>query len=278
MSKLTKPESSNPILKSARTAYAAPRDLGGEARATMAGVVNKTAILLSLAMLAGALAYAVAPATTSVLIAGCLASAVVGIGVAWLLAKDPSASPTLAPVYALVEGAFLGVFTKALDGVLAVQGATAPGTEALGGASLALPALVITFACTASMLILYRTGLLRPTQTFKAVLSTLTLGVLMAYLANLVLELMFGMHLPFLSIRSAFEGGTPALIGLGLNALILVLASLWLVVDMEQVEELVESGSPAELEWYGAFGLLVTLAWIYYEALKLAFRVALTRD
>ena len=120
--------------------------------------------------------------------------------------------------------------------------------------------------------------MLRPSQTFKAVLGTLTLGIMMAYLANLVLEVLFGMHLPFLSIRSAFEGGTPALIGLGLNVLILVVASLWLVVDLEQVEEIVNSGSPVELEWYGAFALLVTLAWIYFEAVKLALRVAVARE
>ena len=278
---ITKPESSNPILKVARD-HAAPTPgiqvVGGRATATMAGVVNKTAILLSLAMLAGGLAYVVVPATTSVVLLSCLTSAVVGLGIAWLLAKNPSAAEHLAPIYAAVEGAFLGVFTKVLDGVLLSQGATAPGTAAIGGSSLALPPLLITFSCAAAMLLLYRTGLLRPSQTFKAVLGTLTLGIMMAYLANLVLEVLFGMHLPFLSIRSAFEGGTPALIGLGLNVLILVVASLWLVVDLEQVEEIVNSGSPVELEWYGAFALLVTLAWIYFEAVKLALRVAVARE
>jgi len=278
MSKIAKPESSNPILQKAR-AYASPTSryggiFAGGTRATMAGVVNKTAILLAIAMVAGALAYAIVPAGFSAVFWGCLASGVVGLGIAWTLAKNPSASETLAPLYALVEGAFLGVFTKALDGVLVDMGVQAP----MEGASLALPALVISFSCTLAMLLLYRIGLLRPSQTFKSVVSTLTLGVLLAYLANLVLELCFGMHLPYLSIRSAFEGGTSGLIGIGLNFLILILASLWLVIDLEQVEEIVNSESPVELEWYGAFGLLVTLAWIYYEAVKLAFRVALARE
>ena len=64
------------------------------------------------------------------------------------------------------------------------------------------------------------------------------------------------------------------LIGLGLNAFILVIASLMLVIDFERVEQIVDAGAPRSMEWYAAFGLLVTLAWIYYEAVKMVFRLA----
>ena len=81
--------------------------------------------------------------------------------------------------------------------------------------------------------------------------------------------------MPFLSLGSALRGGREALIGLGLNAAILGLASLWLIIDFGKVEEIVRRGSPKDMEWYGAFALLVTLAWVYYEAVKLCFRVAI---
>ena len=81
--------------------------------------------------------------------------------------------------------------------------------------------------------------------------------------------------MPFLSIGSALEGGTAGYIGLGINVLILGVAALWFIVDFRQVEELVASGAPKQMEWYAAFGLIVTLAWVYLEALKLVFRLAL---
>jgi uncharacterized YccA/Bax inhibitor family protein len=85
---------------------------------------------------------------------------------------------------------------------------------------------------------------------------------------------LFGVSLPFISIGSAFEGSTPALIGLGINVLVLGLASLWLVVDFRVIDDAVQAGAPREAEWYLAFGLVVTLVWVYIEALKLAFRLA----
>lgn len=260
-------ESSNPTFGAAER-YAAQADLR-HGRATMQGVANKTAFLVGLTALAGALSYGLLPLAGSVLLISCLASVVIGIGVAFVLAGNPALSRTLAPVYAGVEGVFLGLFTKFLDATLLAQG-IAPA-----GGSLALPALIITLSCVVAMLILYKTGLLRPTERFRAIVSVLTLGVMLAYLANFILVIAFGTSLPYLSLSSAFQGGQAAMIGLGLNAAILVLASLWLVIDFGLVEGIVEGGAPEEMEWFGAFSLLVTLAWIYYEAVKLAFRLAL---
>jgi uncharacterized YccA/Bax inhibitor family protein len=106
------------------------------------------------------------------------------------------------------------------------------------------------------------------------VLSVATLGIMLTYLVSFVMSL-FGASMPFLSIGSAMEGGNAALIGLGINLLVLVVAALWFVVDFRQIEEMVAAGAPKQMEWYGAFGLIVTLAWVYLEALKLAFRLAM---
>jgi len=107
------------------------------------------------------------------------------------------------------------------------------------------------------------------------VIYTATAGVMMIYLISFVLMIFGGPTLPFITLGSAFQGGTPALIGLGLNVAILGLASLWLVIDFKTVEDQVNAGAPKYMEWYCGFALLVTLAWIYYEAVKLAFRVAI---
>ncbi len=105
-------------------------------------------------------------------------------------------------------------------------------------------------------------------------IKVLTLGVMITYGLSWILYL-FGASMPFVSLNSALQGGTPALIGIGLNVLILGIASMWLIIDFKLVEDIAARGEPKVIEWYGAFGLMVTLAWIYFEAVKLVFRLAL---
>jgi uncharacterized YccA/Bax inhibitor family protein len=105
------------------------------------------------------------------------------------------------------------------------------------------------------------------------VLSVVTLGVILSMLVCFVISL-FGISVPFMNLGSAFDGGTSAWIGLGINAAILLLASLWLLVDLAQIDEAVAAGAPKSMEWMLAFGLIVTLAWVYLESLKIAFRIA----
>ena len=80
---------------------------------------------------------------------------------------------------------------------------------------------------------------------------------------------------PKVRYHSAGQGGNAALIGLGINAVVLIVAALWLIVDFRQVQDAVTAGAPASAEWYLTFGLIVTLAWVYLEALKLVFRIAM---
>ncbi len=234
--------------------------------ATLSGVVNKTAILVLIAVAAGAFAYALLPPSTSVLWISSIVAFVLCLGAGFLLAGKPQAAPVVAPVYAVAEGAFLGVLTSALENVLASMGKGLPG-------GLALSAFVITISVTVAMLALYGARIIKPTKTFQAVVGTLVGGIGIAYLAMFVLQL-FGTSLPFLSLGSALQGGTAALIGLGLNAFILIVAALTLVMDFKMIEDRIAANPPKYIEWYCGFALLVTIAWIYYEAVKLAFRVA----
>ena len=81
--------------------------------------------------------------------------------------------------------------------------------------------------------------------------------------------------MPFLSIGSALQGGQAAYIGLGLNVMILGVASLWLIIDFGMIEKQLNDGAPKHMEWFSAFILMVTLVWIYLEAVKLCFRLAI---
>jgi uncharacterized YccA/Bax inhibitor family protein len=170
-------------------------------------------------------------------------------------------------VYALVQGAFLGVLTHMLDGVLESM-----EIVAMGG--LALQAFVITISVLISMLTLYHFKILKPTKKFKAVVGVLTLGIFLTYLISFVMS-MFGAQMPFLSIGSALQGGQAAYIGLGLNVMILGVASLWLIIDFGMIEKQLNDGAPKHMEWFSAFILMVTLVWIYLEAVKLCFRLAI---
>lgn len=137
-----------------------------------------------------------------------------------------------------------------------------------------MQAFIITIGVTLGMLILYRAKIIRPTKMFTAVVSTLVAGVMFTYVISFVVSL-FGMQLPFISIGSALQGGTPAWIGLGLNVFILGIAAMTLILDFKMVEDRVgHGGAPKYMEWFCGFALLITIAWIYYEAVKLAFRIA----
>lgn len=234
--------------------------------ATVQGVVNKTALLVLLAVAAGGAGYALLPTTPSVLWISAIAALVIVIGFFFVLRGNPKLAPVMAPIYAVVEGVFLGSLTALLESMLASMDVAVPG-------GLALQAFIITIAVTVGMLVLYATRIIKPTKKFQAVVGTLVVGIMFAYMAMFVLHL-FGTTLPFLSLGSAFQGGTPALIGMGLNAFILVVAALTLVLDFKLVEDRVAAGSPKYMEWYCGFALLVTIAWIYYESVKMAFRVA----
>ena len=104
-------------------------------------------------------------------------------------------------------------------------------------------------------------------------LSVATLGVIAAALLSFVLSF-FGIDTMLFNLGNAFGGGSAPWIGLGVTGAILILASLWLIVDFRQADELVASNAPKETEWYVAFGLIVTIAWIYFEALKLVYYIA----
>lgn len=237
--------------------------------ATLQGVVNKTAILAGLAIAAGVGGYALVSTYASFMWISWLVSLVVALGIYFVIHGKPQTAVFLGPVYAVVEGAFLGAFTGVAEYMLASR-----GIKVAGG--VALQAFVITGSALAGMLTLYTTGVLRPTETFKRVIYTATAAIFITYLISFVLWLV-GVNLPFMSVFSTGATG-PALIGMGINLFVLAIASLWLIIDFGMIEERLRGEAPKYMEWYCGFALIVTLAWIYYEAVKMVMRIAALVD
>ena len=259
-------ETSNPALKN-REAWQEGLVAGGTETASVQGVVNKTGMLTAIAVAGGMAGISLTNNYPNLAWPLGIIGFIATIVVYFMIMRNPLRAKQTAWIYAVIQGAFLGVLTKALDSTLAQMEITATG-------GLALQAFVVTISILISMLALYYFRILQPTKKFTAAVSVLTLGIFVTYMISFVMSL-FGSEMPFLSLGSAFEGGTPALIGIGLNVLILGVASLWLIIDFGMIEQQVQSGAPKQMEWFCGFILMVTLVWIYLEAVKLCFRLAI---
>src|SRR6266852_3908382 len=154
-------------------------------------------------------------------------------------------SPVTAPVYAALEGLALGGLSARFE-------TTYPG--------IVVQAVGLTFATLAAMLIAYRSGLIKPTEKFKLGVVAATGAIALYYLIGLGLSF-FRVALPGLS-----GNGTASLV---VSGVIVVVAALNLILDFDFIAGGVEAGAPKYMEWYGAFGLMVTLVWLYLEILRL---------
>ena len=150
-----------------------------------------------------------------------------------------------APLYALLEGLVLG-------GVSALFEAQYPG--------IVMQAVALTFGVLLCLLLVYRSGLIEVTQNFRLGVAAATGGIFLVYMASFVLGF-FGVNMPFIH-----ENG---IIGIGFSLFVVVIASLNLVLDFDFIEQGAEHGAPKFMEWYAAFGLMVTLIWLYLEILRL---------
>jgi uncharacterized YccA/Bax inhibitor family protein len=219
--------------------------VAGEAM-TLQGTVNKTGVLLLCVVITSAwtwgIAHSQAPEAALPWMMGGLVGGLV-FALATIFKKEWS--PITAPVYALCEGLVLG-------GISALLERTYPG--------IAIQAMGLTFGVTAVMLMLYRTGVLRATPKFTVGVVAATGGIFVVYMVDLVLG-MFGRHVPLLNSSGP--------LGIGVSAVIVIIAALNLILDFDFVETGVHARAPKYMEWYGAFGIMVTLVWMYMEILRL---------
>ncbi|MCF6286350.1 MAG: Bax inhibitor-1/YccA family protein, partial [Candidatus Hydrogenedentes bacterium] len=129
---------------------------------------------------------------------------------------------------------------------------------------IVLQAVCLTFGILLTLLFVYRLGLIKATENFKLGVAAATGGIFMIYMVSIVMGF-FGVNVPFIH-----EGG---IMGIGFSLFVVVIASLNLVLDFDFIENGAESGAPKYMEWYGAFGLVVTLVWLYIEILRLLMKL-----
>lgn len=215
-------------------------------RMTLQGTVNKTFILLTLIMATALYSWKVAKAgNEGLLISSLMVGSIGGLIFALITIFKPKAAPITAPIYALLEGLVLGGISALYE------------TQKQG---IVINAVVLTFGILITLIFLYKTNVIRVTENFRLGVVAATGGIFIVYLLNFILGF-FGIQVPFIH--------SSGLMGIGISLLIVVIASLNLVLDFDFIERGVEAGAPEYMEWYGAFGLMVTLIWLYMEILRL---------
>jgi uncharacterized YccA/Bax inhibitor family protein len=158
-------------------------------------------------------------------------------------------APVTAPIYALLEGLFLGAVSAGFE---------------LRFPGIVMQAVTGTFGTLLGLLLAYRSGLIRVTENFKLGLFAATGGIAFLYLISIVMGF-FGRSIPFIHESSP--------IGIGFSVVVVVIAALNLVLDFDFIENGERVKAPKYMEWYGAFGLMVTLIWLYLEMLRLISKV-----
>lgn len=180
-----------------------------------------------------------------------------GLGVALVIAFKKQWSPFLAPVYALLEGLFVGAVSAYFEYAVASR----QGGYSGGYSGIVLQAVGLTFSVVVAMYLLYKFQIIKVTQRFKSIIIIATVGIGLFYLVCWGLSA-FSINAPSFVFQS-----TP--LGIGFSVFVVALAALNLLLDFDMIEKGVELGAPKYMEWYGAFGLLVTIVWLYLEILRL---------
>jgi uncharacterized YccA/Bax inhibitor family protein len=217
------------------------------ARMTLNGTINKTGILLLCAVATAAWTWNSFLQTGDLSVAGpmILVGAFGGLIVALITSFKKEWSPVTAPIYALLEGLVLGGFSALLN---------------LRYPGIAIQAVGLTFGTLFVLLLAYRSGLIKVTQKFRLGVIAATGGIFLFYMLELLLSF-FGIN--FMTVNDAGP------IGIGFSLIVVGIAALNLVLDFDFVEQGVTYGVPKYMEWYAAFGIMVTLVWLYFEILRL---------
>jgi uncharacterized YccA/Bax inhibitor family protein len=234
--------SGNPVLT--EDTFRVPRVRSADDAMTIGGAVNKTALALLILLVAASYTWNLAPGDPRVamltlvgLIGGLIAAIATVVRKEW--------APVTTPAYAALEGLLLGGVSVGFE-------ARYPG--------LVSQAVFLTFGVLAVLLLAYRSGMIRATENFKLGVVAATGGIAFVYLIGFVMSF-FGAAIPLI------HGSGP--IGIAFSLLVVGVAALNLVLDFDFIEQGAERGVPKYMEWYAAFGLLVTLVWLYLEMLRL---------
>jgi uncharacterized YccA/Bax inhibitor family protein len=241
--------SSNPAFATGafqQSAYAAP----GTMTMTVQGTVSKTFLLL--AILSGTAIWSWSEAESQGITGGLLGGAAIGgLILALITCFRPTLAPWTAPVYAALEGVFLGALSQIIN-------IRYPG--------IAIQAVALTSATMLIMLTLYATRVIQVTQKLYMGVVAATGAVFLVYLVTWILHA-FHVDFPFLEINGSGK------FGIIFSLFVVGLAAFNLLLDFDMIEQGASYGAPKSMEWYGAFSLMVTLIWLYVELLNLLRKI-----
>jgi uncharacterized YccA/Bax inhibitor family protein len=231
----------------------AAQDGVGSVPMTVQGTVNKIIMLGGIVLVSAFAGAMLIIANPTLLMPAMIGGAIGGMIIALVLAFKQHLAPTLAPIYAVIEGVFVGAITLFFDSMY-------PG--------IALSAVLLTFAILSAMVGLYKAGVIKATPTFKRIVFSATAGIALFYVISMVLRL-FGIQMPLI-----YDSG---MFGIGFSLFVVGLAAMNLVLDLDRIEEGAAYGAPKYMEWYCAFGMIVTIVWLYLEILRLLAKIS-SRD
>lgn len=225
----------------------------GEDTMTQRGALNKFFFLFLMVMASASFTWSAFSQGKDVY-PWMIGSAIGGFIVAMVIIFKKEWSAYLAPAYGLLEGVFVGgisaVYNNAFQKV-------APG--------IVMQAVGLTFGVVIAMYLLYQFRVIKATQRLKSIIFTATAGVAIFYLIAMVLR-MFGVDMPFIH-----EGSN---LGIIFSLVIVAIAAMNLILDFDMIDQGAAAGAPKYMEWYCAFGLLVTIVWLYIEILRLLSKFA----
>ena len=212
---------------------------------TIKGTVDKTAISLLLMIASGY--YTFSEQIVSLIWPG----VIVGFIIAIITIFRKHYAPITVPLYALSQGLFLGgisfMYSQLFEGIV-------------------YNAILLTVTILFSLLLAYRSGIIKPTENFKLGIFAATGGIVLFYFVSIIASF-FGTGF---SVLDPTNGSMTSIL---VSLFVVIIASLNLVLDFDFIEEASENGAPKYMEWYGAFGLLVTLVWLYLEILRLLAKI-----
>jgi uncharacterized YccA/Bax inhibitor family protein len=215
---------------------------------TLDGAVNKTAI--SMGILLFAAYYTYSNAIMDYILIGFIG----GFVVALVTIFKKSWSPVTVPIYAVLEGLALGGISKMY------ADAFEPG--------IVPQAIMLTLGILFALLFAYKTKIIRATENFKLGVFAATAGIGIVYLVSFFMGIFGSGGLPVMDPTNS------SMLSIGFSLFVVVIASLNLVMDFDFIENGAANGAPKYMEWYGAFGLLVTLIWLYLEILRLLAKLS----
>ncbi|MCK5014438.1 MAG: Bax inhibitor-1/YccA family protein [Candidatus Omnitrophica bacterium] len=252
----------NPALNS--SVFDQARSFGTGETMTLQGTINKTFVLLGLLILSAAWVWgkimepaapvfeglegarrSVPPAVGPLMMVGIFGGMIAG----FVTIFKKEWAPITSPVYALCEGLFIG-------GISAIFEVQYPG--------IVIQAVALTFGTLFCLLTAYKSGLIKPTENFKLGIVAATGAICLIYFVSIIMGF-FGASIPMIHSSGP--------LGIAFSLFVVTIAALNLVLDFDFIEKGATMGIPKYMEWYAAFGLVVTLVWLYIEILRLLVKL-----